>query len=293
MSAKAINRLTKALSRLPLRVNQMVGANLGRLAWLTRSRQRRITEVNLRICFPAMPEDELQLLARRSLIETGKQFSESAWIWHRPIKQTLSKPIEIRGEQLLLDAIQNDKGVVMISPHLGNWELCILLLSQRHPFTYFYRDPRQKGMGELLVKWRAHLGGKPASLDAAGIRQGLRVLKNGEILGFLPDQEPDAENGVFAPFFNEPALTMTLLSKVAKKSDYPILFCLAERKPRASGWILHILPADPKIASHDIEEATAALNKGVEDCIGICPDQYIWDYKRFSTLEDGSRRNYR
>jgi len=165
--------------------------------------------------------------------------------------------------------------------------------SQRHPFTYFYRDPRQEGVGELLVKWRGHLGGKPASLDAAGIREGLRVLKKGEILGFLPDQEPDRDNGVFAPFFNEPALTMTLLSKVAGKSDRPILFCLAERKPNARGWILHILQADPLIASSDINEATAALNKGVEDCIGLCPDQYLWDYKRFSTLEDGSRRNYR
>ena len=292
MSVNVISTISKALSWLPLRTNQFLGAMIGQLSWLSHSSQRRITETNLRICYPGMPEDEIGLLARSSLVETGKQLTESAWIWHRPINQTLNKHIDVRGQSLLDDAIKAGKGVVMISPHLGNWELCILLLSQRHPFTYFYRSPRREGMGELLVKWRAHLGGKPASLDAAGIRQGLRVLKQGEILGFLPDQEPDQDNGVFAPFFNEPALTMTLLSKIAGKNDYPILFCAAERLPSAEGWRLHILPGDKEIASSNLQEATTALNKGVEDCIGLCPEQYLWDYKRFNTLTDGTRRSY-
>jgi KDO2-lipid IV(A) lauroyltransferase len=293
MSANFISIISKALSWLPLRANQSLGALIGHISWLCHSSQRRITEANLIICYPNMPLDEVRLLARRSLVETGKQLTESAWIWHRPVAQTLSKHIVVRGKALLDEAILAGKGVVMISPHLGNWELCILLLSQQHPFTYFYRNPRQEGMGELLVKWRAHLGGKPASLDAAGIKQGLRVLKNGEILGFLPDQEPDPDNGIFAPFFNEPALTMTLLSKIAGKKDYPILFCIAERLPKAKGWTLHILQGDEKIASNNLSEATTALNAGVAECIGLCPAQYLWDYKRFNTLVDGSRRPYR
>ena len=293
MSANFISTIFKALSWLPLRANQFVGSSIGHISWLCHTSQRRVTETNLRICYPGMPQDEVRLLARKSLVETGKQLSESAWIWHRPNAQTLNKQIEIQGLELLQDAIQAGKGVVMISPHLGNWELCILLLSQQHPFTYFYRSPRQAGMGEQLIKWRSHLGGKPASLDAAGIRQGLRVLKKGEILGFLPDQEPDPDNGIFAPFFNEPALTMTLLSKIAGKNDYPILFCAAERLSKAKGWKLHILPGDKKIASDNLLEATTALNAGVEDCIGISPAQYLWDYKRFNTLSDCSRRPYR
>lgn len=293
MSATVISIIFKALSCLPLQANQLLGALIGHLSWLCRSSQRRITETNLTICYPGMPLDEVRLFSRRSLVETGKQLTESAWIWHRPIEQTLSKHIEIRGQGLLDEAIRAGKGVVMISPHLGNWELCILLLSQQHPFTYFYRNPRQKGVGDLLLKWRTHLGGKPASLDATGIRQGLRVLKQGEILGFLPDQEPDPDSGIFAPFFNSPALTMTLLSKIASKKDYPILFCVAERLPKAKGWRLHIQPGDRKIASLDMLEATTALNAGVENCIGLCPTQYLWDYKRFNTRTDGSRRAYR
>lgn len=292
MSPNVIKGVSKALSWLPLRANQAVGACLGNIAWTFKTKSRRVTDVNLGICYPGMPDDEIKILSRRSLIETGKQITESAWIWNRPVADTLSKRIDVVGGELLDQAIQAGKGVVMISPHLGNWELCTLLLSQKHPFTYFYRSPRQKGLGELLVKWRSHLGGKPATLDAAGIRQGLRVLKKGEILGFLPDQEPDSDNGVFAPFFNEPALTMTLLSKVACKSDYPILFCAAERLSKGKGWKLHIKEADPHIASKDLQVATRALNQGVEECIGLCPEQYLWDYKRFNTCEDGSRRIY-
>lgn len=293
MSAYAISHVSRALSWLPLRANQLLGSLAGYLLWLCHSRQRRTTQVNLGICYPGMPADELRLLARQSLVETGKQITETAWIWHRPINQTLSKHIEFRGMELLHDAIKSGKGVVMISPHLGNWELCNLLLSQQHPLTYFYRNPRQAYMAELLIKWRSHLGGKPAALDAAGIRQGLKVLKKGELLGVLPDQEPDLDNGVFAPFFNEPALTMTLLSKIAGKNRYPILFCLAERLPKAKGWTLHLLPGDEKIASPDLVEATTALNAGVEKCIALCPEQYLWAYKRFITLPDGSRRPYR
>ncbi len=292
MSPNVINGVSKALSWLPLRANQAVGACLGNIAWVFKTKSRRVTDVNLGICYPGMPDDEMKILSRQSLIETGKQITESAWIWNRPVADTLSKRIDVVGGELLDQAIKAGKGVVMISPHLGNWELCTLLLSQQHPFTYFYRSPRQKGLGELLIKWRSHLGGKPASLDAAGIRQGLRVLKKGEILGFLPDQEPDSDNGVFAPFFNEPALTMTLLSKVASKSDYPILFCAAERLPKGKGWKLHIKEADPQIASKDLQVATRALNHGVEECIGLCPEQYLWDYKRFNTCHDGSRRVY-
>jgi KDO2-lipid IV(A) lauroyltransferase len=292
MSAHLINSLARILSWLPLGTNRAVGALLGRLAWAMNSSPRRITEVNLTICFPDMPVAEHQKLVKNSLIETGKQLTECAWIWHRPTHQTNLKIKEIVGKDILDDAQASSKGVIIVSPHIGNWELCSLPLSANAKFTYFYRSPRTPGMDPLLIKWRAHLGGHPATLDASGIRNGLRLLKKGGTLGILPDQEPDLNNGQFAPFFNQAALTMTLLPRLAYRSGAHVLLCIVERLPGSQGWRFHILPANSAVSGADLTEATFAMNKDVERCISICPAQYLWDYKRFNTCEDGSRRAY-
>lgn len=293
MSVQLIRVISRALSWLPLRLNRAVGASLGKLAWIANGSLRRITQINIDLCYPHLSAEERVELSRLSLIETGMQLIECTWIWHRPVQQTESRIVEIRGQALLDDARRSGKGIIMVSPHIGNWELCALPLSRGHPFTYFYRSPRKKAMDRLLVEWRAHLGGQPAILDAAGIRQGLKILKSGGVLGILPDQEPDLQNGQFAPFFGEPALTMTLLSKLAERSGAIVLFCVAERLYDENGWRLHILPAEPAIASKDLAEATVALNHSIEQCIALCPSQYLWDYKRFHTKADGTRRNYR
>ncbi|WP_205737811.1 lysophospholipid acyltransferase family protein [Granulosicoccus antarcticus] len=293
MSVLLIRTLSRALSWLPFHANQSLGATLGRLAWRLNGKLRRITEINIDLCYSQLPEHERRELVRNSLIETGRQLTESAWIWHRPIEQSDEKIVEIRGQNWLDEAQQSGKGCLMVSPHLGNWELCSLPLSRQEPFTYFYRKPRQAGMDKVLLRWRAHLRGQPATLDVSGIKQGLKILKAGGLVGILPDQEPDRNNGHFAPFFNKRTLTMTLLSRLANRSGAVVLFCVVERLPRGKGWIFHIIPADKAVASRDIDEATIALNRGVERCIELCPAQYLWSYKRFNTPEDGARSPYR
>lgn len=292
MNASTIDVASKLLSLLPLALNQSVGTLLARAAWLGNSRARRITEFNIRHCFPDMPANEQAKLSYESLKHTGRQLAECAWIWNRPASQTQQLIRETRGEQLLKDALDSLEGVIVVSPHIGNWELCALPLSALAPFTYFYRSPRNEALDPLLLKWRAHLGGQPASLDAGGIREGLKIIKKGGMVGILPDQEPDPDNGVYAPFFNQPALTMTLLPRLAARSGAHVIYMVSERLPDAQGWRIHYLPADPTITDDNPEVAAAAVNRDVERCIQLCPAQYLWDYKRFNTLSDGTRRRY-
>ncbi|MGQ7845505.1 lysophospholipid acyltransferase family protein [Granulosicoccus sp. 3-233] len=292
MSVQLTRLLARILSWLPLRMNQTIGATLGLCVWALNGKLRRITDVNLDMCYPDMNEAQRRRLSRLSLMETGKQLTECAWIWHRPIAQTEQLIIDINGEELMLEARKSGKGCLFVSPHLGNWEVCSAPLSSDEPFTYFYRSPRNSRLDSELIRWRAHLRGHPASLDAGGIRRGFKILKSGGNVGILPDQEPDQANGVFAPFFGKPALTMTLLSGLARRSGATVLYCVAERLPRGKGWRLHILPADEAVSSSDAEQAATALNSGVERCIALCPEQYLWSYKRFNTTHDGSPRPY-
>ena len=293
MLARLISLIAYVLSRLPLSINQAVGSALGRLAWFFNSRARRITEFNLQHCFTDKTNAERDALTLASLRQTGTQFTECAWIWHRPPETSRQLIREVRGEQLFQDAMASSRGTIIVSPHVGNWELCSIPLSDDAVFTYFYRSPRNKHLVPLLLKWRAHVGGQPALLDSSGIREGLRILKKGGVIGMLPDQEPDPDNGIFVPFFGQPALTMTLLPRLAARSKAHVIFMNVERLPEARGWRVHYLQADPAITNPDLVVAASALNRDVERCVTIRTEQYLWDYKRFDTLPDGSRRRYK
>ena len=97
----------------------------------------------------------------------------------------------------------------------------------------------------------------------------------------MPDQRPKQGEGVIAPFFGVPALTMVLLSRLAERTRANVLFAFAERLPRGKGFRLHFLEAPSGIADEDLSRACAALNHGVEQCVEIAFAQYQWTYKRF------------
>ena len=288
-----VKALASILAWVSLPINHRLGATLGLIAWLAKTKLRTVAETNIALCFPNWTAEERQLAARNSLIETGKTLTEAAWIWKRPREQLESKIVAIDGEELLLNARRMGKGTLVATPHLGAWELCNLPLSRDRPVTYLYRSPRRTTLEPLLIEWRSNLNAQPARLDQPGIRNVLRTLKSGGTIGVLPDQEPDAENGVFAPLFNTPANTMTLLAKLAKRGQANVLFCFAERLPRGKGWHIRFIEPEEHIDSTDKQLATRALNRTVERCIQHCTTQYNWTYKRFQLQPNGIRRLYK
>jgi Kdo2-lipid IVA lauroyltransferase/acyltransferase len=114
-----------------------------------------------------------------------------------------------------------------------------------------------------------------------GVVQLLRALERGEIVGILPDQEPDLSGGEFAPFFGKDALTMTLAARLANKTGAAVLCGFARRLPESAGFELVYRRADPQVASTEPLLAATALNRSVEACVLEEPMQYQWEYKRF------------
>jgi len=109
----------------------------------------------------------------------------------------------------------------------------------------------------------------------------INTLKRGEVVGILPDQEPRDIGGVFAPFFGVPAYTMTLISKMARKTNAAVFFAYMERLPWGKGYRLVIRQAEPEITSENEVLAATALNRSIEVCVQACPEQYLWAYRRF------------
>lgn len=284
-----------ALGTLPLAANHTLGALLGEIAWRANTRARRVSEINVALCLPELDEGARARLVRRSLRETGKALTETAWLWRRPRHRVAERIVEVRGAELLEAARARGRGLIAVTPHLGSWELCNLPFShgERGDILYLYRPPRNALLEPVLIDGRANVGGRPARLDPGGIRTVIGELRDNGTVGVLPDQEPDANAGVFAPCFGEPALTMTLLAKLAARGDPSVLFIVTERLPRARGWRVHFLEAEPGIADADKTRAATALNRSVERCVRLCPEQYLWSYRRYRELPGGGQRAYR
>ena len=267
--------------RLPLRGLHLLGAAIGQLFWLAGGRTRRITERNLSRVSTQKSAESRHRLARTALAETGKALTEIAKIWGNPPSNALALIREVRGEALFTRALARGRGLIIAAPHLGCWELLNYWLASQTPLTILYRAPRHAIIEPLLLKARGALPVEQVRAEGAGVRTLYRRLAAGGVVGILPDQRPRNGEGVFAPFFGVPALTMVLLPRLAQRTGASVLFSFVERLPRGAGYRLHFLPAPEAIVDPDLQIACAALNQGVEACVRLACGQYQWAYKRF------------
>jgi len=280
---------------LPLSWGQALGALLGWLLWWIPNPLRRIAERNLALCFPDQSLVERNRLLRRNLLETGKGLLELGPLWLWPGQRVLRLIQEpVIGEEELIAAVNRKRGVILITPHLGAWELAGLYHSSRYPLTILYR-PSRMGLDEVSRQGRGRLGGQVVATDAGGLRALLIALRRGEALGILPDQDiggvGDGE-GLFAPFFGIAAGTMTLVSRLALKNQAPVFLTWAERLPHGQGYVLRLRALPEVTAAESLEASVAAMNRGIEAAVRSLPAQYLWAYKRFKTRPPGQPKLY-
>lgn len=281
--------VARVFGRLPLGLLHRLGSGLGLLLAHWPNRQRHNALINIGLCFPELDQRYQRQMRNRNLREFGKTYLEIAYLWLRPAETVLSLIREVRGGELL--ERRAGQGLIVLSPHLGAWELAGLYLAAQGPTAIFYKP--QKYLDDLIRAARARSGAELAPITAKGIRVLVQALERGGYVGILPDQEPKADKGaVFAPLFGIPAFTMLLVNRLARKTGAPVIFMFAERLAGDDGFRVHCIPAPEGIASEDDLRAAAALNRGIERCVSICPEQYVWPYKRFRRRPPGAFKVY-
>jgi|SRR6185437_5299448 len=271
--------LLRAASALPLHSWHALGAVLGRLFWIAHSRKRRIVQANLARVRSQLDETARKELSRECLIETGKSLLEVFGIWTR-IERTLGAVREVRGEELFDAALASGKGLILCAPHLGSWEVANYWVGARTPFATFYTQPRYPQLELLLRALREGGASIQFPIDDSGVRRVFRHLGNGGVVSIMPDHVPRS-GGVIAPFFGVPALTMTLLPRLLRRTRANVLMLFVERLPRSAGFIIHFRETPAVLRDPDLPTACAALNAAVEECVQLAFAQYQWNYKRF------------
>lgn len=292
ISYVVIAGLLQLLSLFPLTLLRQFGKGVGALFWLANGRSRRVTEENLSICFPDMPVLERTTLAKKSLQQLGIMMLELGFVWRRPPQQLLATIATIEGKEYLDEAMGHGKGVIVLGPHLGNWEVVGPYLGHHHTITIMYQPPDNPALEKVMISARERNGVTLVPTDRSGVKAQLRALRRGEMVGILPDQVPPLESGDFAPFFNTPALTAVMSFNLIQRTGARAIIAYARRMDNSGHFHLVFEPALDQIYSEDKVTALTALNKSIENCVLKIPEQYQWEYKRFKKQPGGERKYY-
>lgn len=261
---------------------------VGGWVWRWSEKQRRITRTNIALCFPQLDTQSQEQLAKSALNETIKTFFELGHVWKKHGSHISPLIQHVHGQTVLENALKENCGVLLAAPHFGNWEVLNLWLARYQPFSFLYKPPENPAIERALFHYRGQSGGQQIKADKKGVRQVLNALKGNHLMAILPDQQPKSGQGLFAPFMGQSAYTMTLFSKVAIKTQVPVLMAVAERLEDGQGFDIHFKRLDPAI-HQDLETSVTTLNQAIEDMIKINPAQYQWTYRRFSIQADGSK----
>jgi KDO2-lipid IV(A) lauroyltransferase len=275
------------VARLPVRMFYALGLALGWLFWIGGSRKRRIVEANLVLARPDLDDAARMRLARECVRQAGIALIEVFGIWTNP-RRTLAQVREVRGIELFEAALAAKRGLILCAPHLGSWEVANYWVGVRTPFATFYTQPRHVQAEALLRGLREGGARIQFPIDDSGVRRVFRHLRDGGVVSIMPDHVPRA-GSVVAPFFGVPALTMTLLPRLAQRTGARVLMLFVERLPEARGFRVHFRAPPEGLADPDPQAACTAMNAAIEACVRDVFAQYQWNYKRFKG-ETGSER---
>jgi KDO2-lipid IV(A) lauroyltransferase len=288
-AAGLIHLIATWFARLPWPWLRAMADGFARL-WAGRdARSARVVKRNLELAYPEwLPAQRAQRTAD-VLRTTTRQALETLRFWTRPHARNLALIRESHGVELFDAALAAGKGLIVAAPHYGNWELLNQWLASRTQLAILYAPPDSKIGEAFLRRVRAAHGDadRVTQVRAEGpaIRGLFKLLQGGGVAGILPDQQPKAGDGEFAPFFGIPALTMTLLTRLAQRTGATVLVGYCERIGQTDDGPAFALRFE---AVPDAAKDVAALNAAIERVARRDPAQYQWTYKRFSIPAPGS-----
>jgi KDO2-lipid IV(A) lauroyltransferase len=282
--------LIRLVSFLPLPAAHALGSAIGKLLWFTDI--ARVAKINLRLCYPDHSDVQVEQLARESLIALGKTYAEMGMSWMWPIPKVQKLISQVEGLEHLVKALDDKNGIILIAPHLGNWEVLNHFFRQHLFMTVMYKPARISALDKFIFSTRKRVDVGLVPADRTGVESLYQLLNDKGVVAVLPDQEPGVKSGVFAPFFGHAALTGKLIGELANNTSAYLLFCYAKRLEDGSYGVV-LKPANKDIRNSDEVAAATALNSSIEECINDCPEQYQWNYKRFRRQPEGRSNFYK
>ena len=277
----------KNLSRLPLTMIQSLAKGVGSLLFFSNSSARRVTELNLKVAYPELNEQQRNTLVKASLKSQCMTYAESIKVWGSSPEFALAQIKEVHGAEIFINALKNPNGCLAAVPHFGTWEILNAWLNQYTSPVIMYKPSKNKDLDRFMLESRQRLNATLVPADDTGVRAVFKHLKQGGFSVILPDHVPKESGGIYSNFFGQNALSSTLLSKLAAKTQCSVVGLTCIRRSDLSGFNVHVIELSQDILSKDLQISVDTLNKEIEHMINVAPEQYLWGYKRFRKLEGG------
>jgi len=288
----AARSVLSALGRLPAPAAYGVGRGMGKIAYLLARDLRRTGTTNLRLAFPEKSDEERTQLLRECFDSLGRELGLFSQMASRS-RDELKQLIEVRGWENLEAAVaEHGQKLVLYTGHLGAWELTSFGFSMLgHSFTFIVRRIDNPRIEKMVDSVRTKFGNTTIDKLSAA-RSMYRILRTGEIsLGLLPDLNTLEDEAMFIHFFGVPAATTFLVSKMALRTQTPIV-------PVFSPWVAetgkYLIDVEPLISVEttgdeeaDVRRVTTEITRRVENQIRQYPGQWLWIHKRWKTRPPG------
>lgn len=270
---------------LPYRVAVWGGALLGRLFYLADRRHRSVSLENLNAAFgKEKSERERKRIAVGAFENIGRSVVEFAWIQGKPASELVDRTT-FEGLEHYEAAIREKKGGVILTAHFGNWEwmgTAISLLGKR--MNVVARPLDNPDLNIMVNAWRERYGNRVLNKRTSAAEL-LKLLRAGELVGILLDQNTAASEAVFVDYFGRPAATHKGLAVLALRTGAAILPTFIIREGGRHRVIIEkrlemVRTGD---LERDLREATALFTRAIESAVRRHPDHWLWVHRRWKT----------
>jgi KDO2-lipid IV(A) lauroyltransferase len=270
---------------LPHGMRTAAGAALGGLFYRLSSGRRTLALENLALAYSGEKEAaELESVALESFRSMGMNLAEF-FAFPSLTPARVDALMNWRGEENLAEAMKSGNGVLLLSAHMGNWDLLGASIAMKgYPMSLISKVSRNDDLNRMWMGHREATGIRIFT-GKGTMRHILRYLKEGGIVGFVLDQNALPEDGVFVPFFGREACTLSSLAVLARRTGAPVVPVHTYREGNS-----HVVVAEPALEwsrqddhDEDILGRTAQYTRWTEEVIRRHPGQWTWLHDRWKT----------
>jgi len=258
------------------------GRRLGRLWWGVDPRHRRIAQQNLARAFPDRPEEWVRGTAVANFEHLGATAVEFGGMFAETPDSLLAR-YRFEGRERLDRVLEEGRGALLLTAHLGNWELAGLAMAALgYPFHAVGRRLRNPRIDAWVRSMRERFGGRVIPHRQA-VRPVLRALRSGGLVAFLMDQRALSREGVPSVFFGRPVSTNRGLATLALRTGAPVLPAFDRREGAG-----HVAWCEPPLEpppdgppEQRIREFTRRFDRVIEEAVRRVPEQWFWVHRRW------------
>lgn len=262
------------------------------LMWTVLSDRRHVTLTNLRLCFPALTDQQRVAIAKKTYRKLARAALDHGVLWAGD-RDDIERMVKFEGLENLTEPYRNNEPVIVIAPHFIGLDAAGIAFNLHVRGCSLYQRQSNPVWDKAALEGRLRFS-EPVLIPKSGRGEDLKAIihaiRQGMPFYYLPDMDHGLKNSIFVPFFGTPAATVPMVGRLAKVTRAKVIFCVAEMTE--TGYVIHVSPVWENFPTNDPEVDTRHVTEQLEKWIEKLPDQYLWTHRRFKTRPEGEPSVY-